>query len=141
MEKKNKLSEYMPKIEVDSMKFEENGYQRGKYYWKSSTLYDYVKQKGLKPFKFPLATFDMMGYNTCFSEMDNFYAFSYQCKRVMNADLKYPIIFDDYGQIADGYHRVLKALIEGNKYIMAYRLPSMPNPDEINKENKKESTT
>ena len=31
MEKKKKLSEYMPKIEIDSMKFEENGYQRGKY--------------------------------------------------------------------------------------------------------------
>jgi len=34
----------------------------------------------------------------------------------------------------------LKALIEVNKYIMAYRLPSMPNPDGINKENKKDST-
>ena len=40
---------------VDDFSFEESGYERGKYYWKAQTLYDYVKKKKLKPFKLPLA--------------------------------------------------------------------------------------
>lgn len=58
---------------------------------------------------------------------------AYQFKRIINCDIEKPIILDDLGQVADGVHRILKALCEDKKYIMAYRLAEMPSPDEINK--------
>lgn len=42
-------------------------------------------------------------------------------------DLKYPIILDGYGYIADGWHRVVKALMLGNTTIKAIRLIEMPD--------------
>jgi len=50
-------------------------------------------------------------------------------KRVQNTDLKYPIILDVKGVVADGYHRVAKAILEGKSTIKAYRLKQMPPYD------------
>ncbi len=50
----------------------------------------------------------------------------------MEADLAYPIILDPYGRIMDGMHRVVKALTEGRKTILAYRLSELPPPHHIN---------
>ena len=36
---------------------------------------------------------------------------------VMKADLSYPIIFDEDGEIMDGRHRLMKAIIENRKTI------------------------
>jgi hypothetical protein len=49
--------------------------------------------------------------------------------RAMDSDLSYPIILDDCGYIADGWHRVLKAIITGRKKVKAIRLRVMPPPD------------
>lgn len=54
--------------------------------------------------------------------------------RVMNANLDYPIILDDYGYICDGWHRVMKALIENHKTIKAIRLLSMPKGEKVSDE-------
>ena len=118
---------------VDDFSFEESGYKRGNKYWKASTLYDYVKNKKIKPFKYPIACFDLSVKYTQFDNEDT-YNVVYQIKRVINANPDIPIILDDLGQIADGVHRIFKAFCEDRKYIMAYRLTEMPNPDEISKE-------
>lgn len=46
--------------------------------------------------------------------------------RVANADLTYPIILTPDGHIADGYHRVVKAIRKGHSSILAIRLGKMP---------------
>ena len=121
---------------VDDFSFEESGYERGKYYWKAQTLYDYVKENKLKPFRLPLAGVDL---SKAYKPFDNYNLDSiiYQIKRVNNCDIKIPIILDNIGQIADGLHRVVKAISMDMEYIMAYRLTDMPTPDEIteNKDN------
>ena len=47
------------------------------------------------------------------------------------ADLKYPIILDDTGFICDGWHRLLKSIVEGKDTIKAIRLKVMPDPVEV----------
>lgn len=47
-------------------------------------------------------------------------------KRVQQADMSYPIILTPNGSVADGMHRLVKALLEGRLTIQAVRLRKMP---------------
>ncbi len=51
-------------------------------------------------------------------------------KSVNNADLKYPIILDEDGEIMDGRHRLMKAILENRKTIKAVRFETNPTPCE-----------
>ena len=57
--------------------------------------------------------------------------FIFQCKRVKNTDTKIPIILDSCGVVADGYHRIARAILDGKKTIKAYRITNMPKPDKV----------
>jgi hypothetical protein len=50
---------------------------------------------------------------------------------VNSADLKYPIILDEDGEIMDGRHRLMKSIIEGKKTIKAVRFKENPSPCEV----------
>lgn len=50
---------------------------------------------------------------------------------VKNADLSYPIILDEDGEIMDGRHRLIKAIIKGRRSIKAVRFPENPSPCEV----------
>lgn len=47
------------------------------------------------------------------------------------ADLHHPIILDEDGEVMDGRHRVMKALLEGRKKIKAVRFETNPAPCRI----------
>jgi hypothetical protein len=49
-------------------------------------------------------------------------------KRCMDADLDHPILLDWSGSIADGRHRVLKAIALGKRTIKARRMTWKPDP-------------
>jgi len=49
--------------------------------------------------------------------------------RTLEADLSYPILLWQ-GEIVDGYHRVLKALLLGRTHVKARQINLMPTPDE-----------
>jgi len=49
-------------------------------------------------------------------------------KAVQKADLNYPIILDEDGEIMDGRHRLMKALLLGKKTIKAVRFEQNPSP-------------
>ena len=53
---------------------------------------------------------------------------------VNNADLKYPIILDEDGELMDGRHRLMKAMLMGEKTIKAVRFDTNPYPDREEKE-------
>lgn len=53
-------------------------------------------------------------------------------KAVRDADLQYPIILDEDGEIMDGRHRIMKALFFGIKTIRAVRFETNPSPCDIN---------
>ena len=49
---------------------------------------------------------------------------------VQRADLSCPIILDEDGELMDGRHRIMRALIEGKKSIRAVRFDENPEPCE-----------
>lgn len=57
-------------------------------------------------------------------------------RRVMNADTSIPIIISPKGQIADGCHRVMRALLDGKPTIKAYRLKEFPYVDHVEPDSK-----
>ena len=52
-------------------------------------------------------------------------------KAVLNADLSYPIILDEDGEIMDGRHRIMKAMLEGIETIKAVRFDINPSPCKV----------
>lgn len=50
---------------------------------------------------------------------------------INDADLKYPIILDEDGEIMDGRHRIMKAIMLGKKTIKAVRFDENPVPCEV----------
>jgi hypothetical protein len=54
-----------------------------------------------------------------------------EMKRVMDADLSYPVILHPDGWLMDGFHRVARALREGRDIIPAVRFTAeaLPTPD------------
>lgn len=120
--KKNKP----PVISYGGFGFEESRYHRGDKYWMATTLLKACRDQELEVFDYPLACYDM---NNKYFQLDNMDDFVWQMKRCMNADYSKPIILDDLGQVADGNHRICKAILDGKRSIPAYRLKSMPEPD------------
>jgi hypothetical protein len=52
-------------------------------------------------------------------------------KAVKKADLKYPIILGEDGELLDGRHRIMKAILKGHKSLLAVRFQENPYPDEV----------
>lgn len=52
-------------------------------------------------------------------------------RRIMAADLSYPIIFSADGALMDGGHRIARAWIEGRTTINAVRFAVDPEPEEV----------
>lgn len=50
---------------------------------------------------------------------------------VQNSDLDFPIILDEDGEIMDGRHRIMKAMMLGHKTIKAVRFDENPTPCEV----------
>jgi len=100
------------------------------YYFDGADHYSVARlideAKNLTPFDMPLAGIDL----SCIIWKDcNIYALAFHVKRVMEADLSKPIILDWNGAIADGRHRLIKALTEGKKTIKAVRITWRMSPD------------
>ena len=86
-------------------------------------LIDDTKQ--LKPFEAPLATLNL---SSIVWDRYNLLELAFHCKRVNKADLKKPIIIAWDGCIADGRHRLIKALMLGKRTIKAVRMTWKPEP-------------
>lgn len=52
----------------------------------------------------------------------------------MNADLNYPIILSEDGEIMDGWHRITKAIVKGIPTIQFVRFKENPAPDKYREE-------
>ena len=53
------------------------------------------------------------------------------CRRIMDADLSYPILLRADYRVLDGMHRIARCLLEGRETIEARVLDPMPEPDEV----------
>lgn len=52
-------------------------------------------------------------------------------KAVEEADLSKPIILDEDGELMDGRHRLMKAMLLGAETIKAVRFDENPSPDQV----------
>lgn len=90
--------------------------------------------KGLPVFEAPLAAIDLEG---CYAWRDcTLHGAADHLRRAMKADLNVPILLDWNGSIADGRHRIVKALMRGKRTIKAKRLTFRPEPDHIEPQDK-----
>lgn len=82
--------------------------------------------KDLEPFDLPLAGVDLSAeiWRGC-----GIFDLARHVRKCMDADLTKPIILDWDGGIADGRHRVIKAIVEGKRTIKAVRMTWRPNND------------
>jgi hypothetical protein len=53
---------------------------------------------------------------------------AFHVKKCMDADLDCPILFDWHGDIADGRHRLIKAIATGRRTLKARRITWKPDP-------------
>jgi hypothetical protein len=75
--------------------------------------------KHLKPFNCPLAALSL---SDKIWDQANVFALAFHVKKVMEADLSKPIILDWNGDVADGRHRIIRALVDGKTTIRAVRM-------------------
>lgn len=114
-----------PKVKIQGLKLIESRYVDDDGY-KYSAVKLLEASKKYKVFNFPLAAINL--WEKPFS-CNNLDYFIFQMQRVQKADLKFPIILDSNGQVADGWHRVVKAILKGDRTIKAIRLEEMPDFD------------
>jgi len=57
-------------------------------------------------------------------------------KCVNDADMSYPIILDEDGEVMDGRHRIMHALLNNFKSIKAVRFDKNPEPCRIEEDKK-----
>ena len=110
------------------IELENSGLSDGKYtddvghVWTVARLIEHAKE--LDPFEIPLAAI-YIGQNV-FAESRTARAIAEHLKRVNETSLEYPIIMDPDGFIVDGWHRVIKSLVEGRETIKVVRFKKMP---------------
>ena len=117
------------------MKFPEHGYieDDGEIcsYWKCSTLWKLAESMPVEDV--PLDSFDWTNDNfTVPIPKDRpllWRDVGDHTKRILNTNLKYPIIISAEGHIMDGMHRVLKCYIFGVPSVKAVRFTVTPPPD------------
>lgn len=123
LKKKNKQS---VKIPISELTFEGSVFAKDGHHWRTTTLYDFAKAKGYPTIEIPLCA---MNINYLPFDCKDLYDFVFECNRVIKCTDDHPILIDNRGCIADGYHRVCKALLDGKETIKAIRLLKMPAPD------------
>ena len=92
--------------------------------WKIQDLIKAVENEPI--YEVPLAFIDLSAHT--FNQDGGLIDFATHMKHVMECDLSYPIIFDQWGRILDGRHRIVKALIEGKTTILAKKIPDGTEP-------------
>lgn len=114
----------VPVIQIDDTHLFENYYERDGKTWDCPTLIEYCKMKQYEVFDLPLIGIALNGLPWGINDMSDFIHHTY---RVNRTDLKYPIILDNHGNIADGWHRVVNAILNGESTIKAIRIQVMPS--------------
>lgn len=75
--------------------------------------------RDLPVFEVPVAALDLSGEIWPGSNM---LALAFHIKKVMDANLDFPILLDWNGAVADGRHRILKAIVTGKRTVKAKRI-------------------
>lgn len=111
----------MDELGMNNFSYLTNKFRRNGMAYKVTDLIE--ASKDLKPFDLPIKGIDLGVLP--WGEFDMKGA-AHHFIRVRDSSLDHPVILDDTGFICDGWHRVVKSIIEGRKTIKAVRLTIMP---------------
>lgn len=110
----------------------ENAFTSGNERWDLSTLIE--ASEGLPTFELNLMSLNLEAMPWRF-ERWNYDSFLFHYKRCEEVDRSYPIIVGPTGYILDGWHRIAKAIMNGDETISAIRLKVMPTADQTDIDN------
>ncbi len=108
--------------EIYKQDLDDQAYRWGNRSWRVSRLI--ALSADLEVMKIPLAHMSISGHHP---ETNSTMEFVEHVDRVNRADLSRPIILDEEGDIMDGRHRMMKALLKQKKYILAVRFKNTPD--------------
>lgn len=97
----------------------------GKHIWSVARLFELVKD--LPVMEIPLEHLNMYYRYDGLTLRD----MVSHMKAVQDADLEFPIILDEDGELMDGRHRIMKAILENRSTIKAVRFDENPTPCRI----------
>lgn len=97
----------------------------GKQHWSVSKLLELSKD--LPVMEVPL---DHLNVYHCYQKL-SLREMVMHMNAVNAADLKFPIILDEDGEVMDGRHRLMKAMLLGKKTIRVRRFDENPSPCRI----------
>lgn len=108
-----------PAVKIEGCALSDNHYSNYGNTYDTASLIQAAKEQECIEFDVPLASVNLTSKPW---EAENIDLFLYHAKRMKDTDLSKPIIFDWNGVIADGWHRICKAILEGKTTIKAVRL-------------------
>lgn len=114
-----------PVVKIDGCSMAENSYSDGDKVWRVASLIAHAK--GLEPFDLPLAA--IYSGSEVWTPVGSAYGIAHHVRRALDVDTSYPVILDEAGFIMDGWHRILRALIDGKATIKAVRFDKTPPHD------------
>lgn len=114
-----------PKVKITGCGVADNKFVDGEKVWLVTSLI--ARARDLVPFDLPLAA--IHSGSQVWTPVGSAYAIAHHVRRALDVDTSHPVILDDTGFIMDGWHRVLRALIEGKETIKAVRFDETPPCD------------
>jgi hypothetical protein len=114
-----------PIVSVTGCTVDENRFVDGDKVWVVTNLI--AKARDLEPFDLPLAAIN--SGSQVWPLVGSAYGIAHHVRRALDVDTSYPVILDQEGFIMDGWHRILRALIDKNPTIKAVRFSETPPPD------------
>lgn len=114
-----------PVVQIEGCAVHENTYSVDGKVWSVTNLI--ARAKELEPFDLPLAAI-YLGTEV-WPPDGSPYGMAFHMRRALDVDTSYPVILCEKGFIMDGWHRVLRALIDGKATIKAVRFTKTPPHD------------
>ena len=115
----------VPAVRITGCAVADNKFVDGKKVWLVPNLI--ARAKDLVPFDLPLVA--IHSGSQVWTPVGSAYGIAHHVRRALDVDTSYPIILCEEGFIMDGWHRVLRALIDGKATIKAVRFEETPACD------------
>lgn len=116
-----------PAVKIDGCMVQDNRYVEGNNVWVVTNLI--ARAKDLVPFDLPLAA--IYTGTQVWTPVGSAYEIAHHVRRALDVDTSHPIIMCQQGFIMDGWHRVLRALMDGKETIKAVRFAETPPHDYV----------
>lgn len=123
------MSQYPP-VKIEAVPVHKNKFRDGSKCWAVTNLIEQAED--LPVFDLPLCCINLG--SRVWEPIESAKGLAEHMKRVLAVDTSMPVILDDEGYIMDGWHRVARALLDGESTISAVRFEANPPADWVEQE-------